>query len=357
MELSSNRHTLEINMDPALSIARDPPTLLTLPLELQDMIFYLSYSCENRSRLVQKVCSKKHQKAEELGYPVSGQENIRHHKVNDFLVSKAYFQRVAKAWMSEQMIKFEDHSALYYLTNRGIGRAFARSFEVSITTAWYCGWLFNLRCLTVQVDGYCFINSDIKCPWENDVFAEEWMQWHVAEELCELRGLRSFCIAERPHDSYIQTPDQRATFNGNLRLLEALIRSRVLLPSDKQKHASEPQLEQGPMPLYPGSQVRYDGPTTLPTLSRDNEAVATKVAASKAKPASDIDCTAFSHEAYTKISKLNGKHLKTEDMPDTESEMLLLVTLHGKQFMKWMEATKARERSTRELACQVLKED
>jgi hypothetical protein len=258
-----------------LPIPSSPPTLLTLPQELEDIVFHLAFrATDDGSKSVQEVPDEEYQA---LPGSADHARYIIRPMICDYMVSKKFFIVAARASISDQA--FDDRFRYWYRTSLpvyrlpGVTHAFMTSLKLllrQVNKRWE-PWLLppNLKHVEVMVDGELFnacVPRPISSPWEIPALRS---QLHDAPNhattqrlsidllseaidanlLDQFSGLRKLCLTSYPWTE---------TWALNVQRLEDLLQPIVTRP---RVEALQERLRAGAntrLPLYQGSAVMVE---------------------------------------------------------------------------------------------------
>jgi len=113
---------MDVDTNSTRPLSRSKPTLLSLPQGLQNMIFDYAYPMvPNVSYLNRRAWEEKDQSCPTNLFPEP--------KVNDFLVSKQFFQNAAKAYMSNQVVNVSTNNSMSSTFSTMVDGGISRAFE------------------------------------------------------------------------------------------------------------------------------------------------------------------------------------------------------------------------------------
>ncbi|KAK4546049.1 hypothetical protein LTR36_002186 [Oleoguttula mirabilis] len=248
-------------------------------------------------------------------------------KVNEFMVSKAFFVSAAKAYMGNQPLLCNRPGSIDLiraLTRPGICAAFLKTLEADVAICGILGTCVSLKSLTTRISYHDF-SARTHEPWEQAFDEDALLKCGSLPNLLELRGLQHFsAMPERC--TYAKTTSQQQMWESNVRRLEALVRSRVLLP----KQRAVLQRVAGVVnPLCEGSSV-CAGPSRPTPKHFDALSHATKTPA----PRSIFD-------VGLRKDQTGSSELDNEDVPDKLEAFHLLLLTKGAEVMRWVQDAKA----------------
>ncbi|CAK3846606.1 Hypothetical predicted protein [Lecanosticta acicola] len=190
-------------------------------------------------------------------------------KVDDFLVSKAFFALSAKAWFSVQT--WEDgpthkssffRSRLFYEYGTYVERPADSRLEGVVT----CPRLHTAH-IGMTTDNFDELilqeglpASEQKLPWIDKLEAADFEKLKVTAALKKASGLREFSLRPVGY-GYTKSDEDRQIWKDNVHALEEYVRPIVTGPK---KLADEEYPKDCPRPLYAGSRVCWDTSDMLP---------------------------------------------------------------------------------------------
>lgn len=254
--------------------------LLSLPLELQDMIFKFAYDRPVETTFIDSRSWRSRQKMErrQSRPTLSYLQSYPGSKVASFLVSKQYFVAAAQAYVSSAPISLEQTLGhRFELLQRGILAAFVQEltglYEFSLH-----GHLPSVKVLQVMVGTSRFEAEDEEERGEDELPV---MQQQLAEAdfpkslvcmLDKFKGLKKIKLTPRRFSDL--EPAEEAHWQANIKILEGIVKRRVLVSPTSSEFFCEKATKNrilGLTPLYAGSNVYFeDHSVVLAAKLREN---------------------------------------------------------------------------------------
>ena len=260
------------------------------------------------------------------------------HKVNEFMVSKRYFLGAASAWMSAQ--KWEDNVS--YVRPRTDVRRFTREevglflpFAQDVTIPHYyldtVDKIDNLRRLKLELNERAFEDIEEKDAWEDELEADDLQGLPVLSDLSSLRGLKEFSIVSS-NCLYANTPAKQRTFDDNVKVLEAIVKPRVMTPKPALAVTNDVSTDHDD-----------DSTSSCVSLYRTSQVCFTCSQLIQPKPKSPKWASKSIREANARKRKareervLNGPEiLGDDDIPDREDEIRDLVRAQPEKIVDYL---------------------
>jgi hypothetical protein len=246
-----------------------------LPQELQDAIFGFAYTEPNFNLVYKRSWeSRQTESRKRTGKP---REEFPHHKVNEWMVSKKYFQAAARAWiefqtslevvqseMGNDPVSLFSHYSLFRSSSRfhdaapaGLFPDFGRTFVVDTAshpnTFELISQCRRLRYLVCIVRSQFFPEIDRGFAWEVEFTDEDLMNLLEKVGFSVPSSVEGLKVQPHPYPSYVDTDDKQVIFNANVAKLGRVMwqhKAKNPHPSTANGHG-----------LHLGSQVSY-GPST-----------------------------------------------------------------------------------------------
>ncbi|TKA80396.1 hypothetical protein B0A55_01895 [Friedmanniomyces simplex] len=300
--------------------------LLDLPQELQDIIFELAYRYPPAAdfEYINGASWERREKARRKASGPSYQTLPFKHKVDDFIVSKAFFVGAAKQCvptMSGILQKFF-HKDVWGPT--GI----VGSYTTTVSgDALQLSDICDLLKVTLMKQGLKVFNFDdykTGWVWRQAITVKEVRELHVCKMTMRFAELRrvEFCSAQAKED---RSESEVANWQEKIKIVEATSNEAL---EAKWKTAQEAQKDSlqgssGPEPLYLGSAVYLEG-------SRPTEAVPSTL-----------------HEASSSVSAApftTSAKLQSADIPESVADLEKLLAEKGEAVIEWIQGAKVRDR-------------
>lgn len=236
------------DLDSALSPS--PCRLFELPQELQDEVFQLAYT-QADDRV--KVIGEKEWQEQEIERDLNDQDfqpRDFDHKINDFLVSKRFFVAAARAYVENCPCQRRIWTAL--------GMKIFGAFQTSLSMEWlefdsgFYRDFFSVKDFQVSMDPLDFGCKPPRLAFNTRMQDDQIMKSSSFELLKQMSGLRTLELK-----TTWESPTANAgtaIWKANLKSLERLVTPFALRPREDTLALSSP------MPLYPGSDVLFDCP-------------------------------------------------------------------------------------------------
>ncbi|KAK5122501.1 hypothetical protein LTR85_004085 [Meristemomyces frigidus] len=235
--------------------------LLSLPGELQDMIFDFAYPAEGDVKYVNRkqweVSEKDKRRADPAVYTPRDFPEV---SVERFLACKDFFVAASRAWVSNQTFHARFDEAFVTLgwgQGTGVVGAFVAKLEtrlwVTITNDLHL--YDNLRELelTVEVDTFEVLGP--KFAWVEELSEQDLNTIVSSNRLSLLRGLRILKLVPG-HCTWADTKSKVKTWKANVRKLEEIVKP-IATAGRETRRPSETNRT-----LYDGSKVRFADPPT-----------------------------------------------------------------------------------------------
>ncbi|KAK4546048.1 hypothetical protein LTR36_002185 [Oleoguttula mirabilis] len=319
-------------MDPSLTVASDRPTLLTLPNEIQDIIFCLAYPRLERFTILSESewnnMEKAKQRRDSYGR-LYAKRAFPGPAVNALMVSKAFFATAAKAHIGNQVVTMNPAHPLGFMFatgTAGICTAFAREIDVDIIFS-ALKECTSLRKLAVSVSASYFDRENVY-PCDDELDESNFGHIKYIAGLVTLRGLQHFTLKANGRH-FITTEKQQQTWDANMRRLETYIKCKVLLPkvpatTSKQNNFSG----SSSLPLYAGSAVSASSSQLLQRRWTESDWL------SALGPHSMSSCVAEGEQASSAC-------LCNDDVPEDLGGFSMLLFTKGADVMAWVREAKA----------------
>ncbi|KAF7188301.1 hypothetical protein HII31_10365 [Pseudocercospora fuligena] len=220
--------------------------LLLLPQELLDIILDLAYPAEDEKRFVDRAKFEKQERERRRHNPSTFAPKDFIYKVDQWMVSKAFFESASRAWVTNQ--HFHDYAFPGPYSDVFARVYLARSTESGSVLAQYCAKLsvtyipdignFNglpsLKYLTLVVDHEIFRSSEPAFAWEVSLSQE---QLETVSQQSGLAGLPKLKQIRLVADEvkYAKTKRQQEQWSDNVTALEILLQEH-----QRSKVAQEP---------------------------------------------------------------------------------------------------------------------
>ncbi len=253
---SSASDSVKLDMASELP-SRLPLALLTLPQELQDMIFDLAFPGNDNIILPTnsefEEQERDRHRHDPKGYTIRTFTSCA--TVNAFMVSKAYFIAAARAFV--QNSTFDASTSTW---QHGILKQFLKSLNLhsyQLGNA-YPQLPHSLRAVSLDVhpDAFQCLEPG-KYAWHDELDDRDIEEVLQESGIHRLRGLREITLRPR-RCPYAQDDAQEATWERNVARLSDAVRISATSSSDSCVQ-SRPQLNER-IPLYDGSKVYKDQP-------------------------------------------------------------------------------------------------
>lgn len=304
---------------------------MTLPVEIQDMIFKLSFPPKAGVNLYTRHdwC---HEQIRDMRIP----RPYPGPKVNDFMVSKAFFVSAAKVYVTNQRIfcgmKPDQVHHARLLRTPGIFTAFVQELEANLLffdSLEHCASLKRLEATVDSIDvELCFDG------WEPDstepLHKMYFLRCSIVRQVRKLRGLQHVTL--RPGYRPCNTDEEKQIWESNVHLLEDLIKSRVLLPKKTSTWAVSIIPGAAAGPLYAGSRVRAHGSQLLEPWEAAGMLSSARSRSSPGEMA---------------VSGVGRVDLQDKDIPDSYADLQQLWVTKPLEVMGWIREVKA-ERKLKE---------
>ena len=316
-------------MDPTLPVSQERPTLLTLPLEIQDMICNLAYPRHPHFTVVtREAWEDEAKKNRRMSRATCTTEAFPLLYVDSLMVSKSYFVSAAKAHMGNQSIIISPrglYQSYHTFSNKGIGAAFAKELKVLATSFTIWNRLRSIQNLTIVVSASSFENASLD-PWDVLLTADEFLEIHGIQNILRLRGLRHVNLETSDSDLYIHTRQQQAMWDSNMERLKDMIKLHVCAPTDFDQDATCSNGVRATDALYPGSAVRFNGSKLLPH---------------GVLPATSVSRSVSRFRVENVSARGASEALQDKDIPDSLDAFKRLLIDKGDKVMKWLRDAKA----------------
>ncbi|KAK5707394.1 hypothetical protein LTR17_020737 [Elasticomyces elasticus] len=303
-----------VDMDPNLGLARETPHLMALPQEMLDMIFELAYANDEKFTVVARsgwTALEKDRRDRCRGGARYHLRPFPEVKVQEFMVSKAFFTAAAKAFIQSRTITGTARDIRAYrdgintIVSNGIGRAWIRGMAIRMRVV-PAPVPSRLRSLIVEVNDIDFRSCDLE-PWYDDLSEAD------------------FAKLER----VAPNATTKACWDRNVQRLDKLIRSKVLQCKVASSGSYRPGDVLHKSALYPGSLVSATSSTLL----------------SERPASSDLFDMVLSRESTSGALRANQSFqyaLTARDIPSSVEELVVLLMTKGTAVMAWIDEVKKR---------------
>jgi len=204
-----------------------PASLLGLPPELLSIVLRLAYPIQDgvglRSRHWHDLEEQRQRRAKGAwtyqGPPFPN-------KVNDFIVSKAFFVEAGKAYVQNHTGITSAMSGLAFALGTGIVRAFTTTITITGVGIGYVNrCLPGVTSLKALLDDSDFKNYGTDYMWQTTMTAEELRQLPCYESAIGLKGVLRFEVGSNElHEEDQRPPAERAVWHANLKTFEDIVK-------------------------------------------------------------------------------------------------------------------------------------
>lgn len=315
--------------------SRTPAHLLTLPQEIQDMIFGLAFQRAKKTRLITRG---EWEKCERSKRTMSSAYSVREFpelQINRSLVSKSFFVGACKAYIRSRALWDTIYSDRILGPNvPGVFKDFTTAVRTDNAWSIICSDLTSLKSLYIEVPLHFFDGPTPKLACEVLLLEEDIAKLSVYQRLLEVRGLSRF---ELVCSRYVQQrkSHEREVFLANVKRLEALLKPVVTRPREIvqiSKIACHP-----PQRLYTGSAVCF-GTSKLhmldPGLQLATSSWTTPLQSQRHAEGSGHG------SLITSGTTSSRKRFRESDIPEDLSNFLTFLAEHGEDTMQWIRETK-----------------
>lgn len=338
--------------------AETPPDhmrLLTLPQELQDIIFDYAYPRLSGCKLISRKQWCEVERDERRKDPNHGMRPFPRLKANDFLVSKQYFVAALKAFVQNQ--DFDDDIQLLFAGGALEEIRTLLSYATSVTI-WGCTpGLLNLlprvKQLTVGIREEEFEVLESRSPptfaWHDTLGDEDFKELGIYSCLIQCHGLRKF-TAVPGCCPWAKSEQEADVWRRNVQAFEILVNKGINIPRER---ASQPKLvgeRNGPTPLYDRSRVCF-ATSTLPAPGPESKRFhlssrVPDILAGSSLPRSavtammEVDKTAESAPTSTPQQIRTPPELADHKIPESPDEFKGLMLTNAEAVMEWVRYAK-----------------
>ncbi|KAK4546047.1 hypothetical protein LTR36_002184 [Oleoguttula mirabilis] len=324
--------------------------LLTIPQEIQDIIFDFAYP--QPSEVAKFVGREAFDELEKAKLRINkGDYTIRpfvHNRINEMMVSKKFFVAAALAYVTNQIWKdvlLDEHICAALHEAGGIVCAWASTVSTSGVLTHPPMHHPRLKNLTVTLSEWMWDDVDDKFAWEVRYTTDELKRGKYYEDLSELRGLRTFEIVAGENES-AKTKRQQKKWRRNCRAFEALLKPIVTQPKTAAPEFPDGDSSATPVPLYPGCAVCFET-SELRRIGADCDIDygLTMLYKAKGDEAFDSELTAISQKSaaeYAKRKLIPGNYLHNREVPDDLKELREMLYWNGEDMMDWIRDAKRR---------------
>jgi hypothetical protein len=248
-----------------------------LPQELQDAVFGFAYTEPNFNFVYKRSWESRQTELRKRTGKL--REEFPPHKVNEWMVSKKYFQAAARAWIGFQTslevdqsemagdpVSLFSHYSLFRSSSRfheaapaGLFSDFGRTFVVDTAshpnTFELISQCRRLRYLICIVRSQFFPEIDRGFAWEVEFTDEDLMNLLEKVGFSVPSSVEGLKVQHHPYPSYVDTDDKKSIFSANVAKLGRVMwryKAKDPHPSTANDHGA----------LYLGSKISFDGPST-----------------------------------------------------------------------------------------------
>ncbi|KAK4951959.1 hypothetical protein LTR10_009879 [Elasticomyces elasticus] len=245
----------------------EPPSLLTLPQELQDLIFDLAYYQEDPMRNARSYVGHVAWQAREeyarkaqlrKGGPLNVSPASFEHTVNTLMVSKAFFMQAAKVLVKYRCPIAGQFGALYRSIHEGIIHAYTTTVTAGMPGSTF-RHLPNLTSMQLQLHVRDFEDYDTDCVYLRSLTEKEIRDLAAYQEVLQCPNLRHIQVIDKEILIHRRTQAEQAMWKSNLELFATMV-SQVLSQRSPVEQRECGWLSDGCRSLYPGSRVYSPGP-------------------------------------------------------------------------------------------------
>ncbi|KAK0902567.1 hypothetical protein LTR02_008000 [Friedmanniomyces endolithicus] len=312
-QMQPDAQDLPVTTSFPVSLPSPPPRrsrLLGLPQELRDTIFSLAFPYEDVKNISRGECESREKKARREAGGSSNAMARFNHKVNDFMVSKAFFEEAARAFVGHST-GFVTGPASNYIGDAwsykaGIFDEYTTKITIASTHLDRCRAMTNLTSLEVHIDIYDFEEWDADDVWRYPVSAEEVRKLRCYERIMSCQSLKELAVvsAETRSESR-RSDDECAVWRQRLQTLANTVR-QGLRERMSIVQRTEPTESHEPPSGYAKLTVQSQSPTPQPTLPLSNE----------------------------------GRTLRNSELPESVSDLDLLILQKPHELLNWIRHAK-----------------
>ncbi|KAK5738019.1 hypothetical protein LTR17_006262 [Elasticomyces elasticus] len=240
----------------------EPPSLLTLPQELQDLIFDLAYYQEEPLRNARSYVGhvawqarKEYARKAQLrkGGPLNVFPASFDHTINSLLVSKAFFMQAAKVFVKYRCPIAGRFGALYGSIHEGIIHAYTTTVTACMPGSTF-RHLPNLTSMQVELHVRDFEDYDTDCVYSRSLNGKEIRDLAAYQEVLQCPNLRHIKVIDKEILIHRRTQAEQVMWKSNLELFATMV-NEVLSQRTPVEQQECGRLSDGCRSLYPGSRV------------------------------------------------------------------------------------------------------
>ena len=251
---------------------KDRPKLLSLPQEIQDIIFDLAYPRIDGFKYITRA-EWDHREQENLKRIRQGYVKVPfpRSKACEFLISKRFSTAAAKSYISNQIFDdtVETHAGPAHRLFGGMRMTWgiAGQYTTSFITDNYVFSTMhrlppNLKSVTLKVTGSVFDSIKTKRVWVDDLGEEDFSEVMTHCHYFRISGLQNFHLIP-DYCIYADEEEEEAKWEENVRKLETFMRPIVFQKKALNIESRQGQDAGGQMALYEGSRVALTSSTLL----------------------------------------------------------------------------------------------
>ncbi|KAK1071177.1 hypothetical protein LTR74_003558 [Friedmanniomyces endolithicus] len=263
---------LPVTTSSPLSLPSPPPRrnrLLDLPQELRDTIFSLAFPYEDVKNISRGEWESREKKARREAGGSSNAMARFNHKVNEFMVSKAFFEEAARAFVGHSTGFVTGPVSNYigdaWSDKAGIFVEYTTKISIASTHLDRCRALTNLTSLEVYIDIYDFEEWDADDVWRYPVSAEEVRKLRCYERIMSCQSLKEVAVVSAEIRSESRRSDAEcAVWRQRLQTLVNTVREG-LRDRISIVQRTQPTESHEPPSAYAKSSVHSQSSTPQPT--------------------------------------------------------------------------------------------
>ncbi|KAK4546240.1 hypothetical protein LTR36_002377 [Oleoguttula mirabilis] len=342
-------------MAPQTATTSQQPSLLTLPQELQDVIFDYAYPSEVTVKHISREQWEYREKSKHRDDITYGERPFPTPKINDFTISKQYLVAAAKTYVENQNFH-EGFDLLFDGTDAVLQTGILLQWLTTMTTRWPDAFLLsmlpNLKNLTMKIDEMAFEAAEPKYVWHHVLEEEDLKKSMVYAEIMRCPSLQVF-KAVASDGRYAKGEQQKRIWKSNVQAFEALV-IRDLKKSKAKMTRRGRECHSAWPPLYPRPRVCFDtsnllGPATAQDIGRlmrntggANEDYISLVdrMPNADELNDDGDSTTSSEDAADHRWIAPKWSLKDRDIPETANGLRVLLRTDPDAVVEWVRYAK-----------------
>ncbi|KAK0947513.1 hypothetical protein LTR29_001121 [Friedmanniomyces endolithicus] len=243
--------------------------LLELPRELRDTIFSLAFPYEDVKNISRSEWESREKKARREAGGSSNAMARFNHKVNEFMVSKAFFEEAARAFVGHSTGFVTGPVSNYigdaWSDKAGIFAEYTTKISIASTHLDRCRAMTNLTSLEVHIDIYDFEEWDADDVWRYPVSAEEVRKLRCYERIMSCQSLKEVAVVSAEIRSESRRSDAEcAVWRQRLQTLANTVREGL---RDRMSivQRTQPTESHEPPSAYAKSSVHSQRSTPQPT--------------------------------------------------------------------------------------------